>query len=61
MLQQVLFMFILQMLVFDFSVMIEEQQIEYVMRLLLQNMEVEIEVDGSSNKDIVEKQDEKEE
>lgn len=61
MLQQVLFMFILQMLVFDFSVMIEEQQIEYVMRLLLQNMEVEIEVDGSSDKGIVEKQDEKEE
>lgn len=61
MLQQALSMSTPQTPVFDFSAMTEEQQIEYAMRLSLQNMEAETEADGSSNKDTAEKQDEKEE
>ena len=60
MLQQALSMSIPQTPVFDFSAMTEEQQIEYAMRLSLQNLEAEAEADGSSGKDTAEKQDEKE-
>ena len=61
MLQQALSMSIPQTPVFDFSAMTEEQQIEYAMRLSLQNPEAEAEAGGSSGKDTAEKQDEKEE
>ena len=57
MLQQALSMSTPQTPVFDFSAMTEEQQIEYAMRLSLQNLEAEAEADGSSEK---ETQDEKE-
>ena len=61
MLQQALSMSTPQTPVFDFSAMTEEQQIEYAMRLSLQNLEAGAEADGSSEKDTAEKQDEKEE
>lgn len=61
MLQQALSMSTPQTPVFDFSAMTEEQQIEYAMRLSLQNLEADAETDGSSEKETAEKQDEKEE
>ena len=61
MLQQALSMSTPQTPVFDFSAMTEEQQIEYAMRLSLQNLEAETEADGSGDKNTAEKQDEKEE
>jgi len=60
MLQQALSMSTPQTPVFDFSAMTEEQQIEYAMRLSLQNLEAETEAEGSGDKDSAEKQDEKE-
>lgn len=60
MLQQALSMSTPQTPVFDFSAMTEEQQIEYAMRLSLQNLEAETEAEGSGDKDSADKQDEKE-
>lgn len=61
MLQQALSMSTPQTPVFDFSAMTEEQQIEYAMRLSLQNLEAETVTDGGGDKKTVEKPDEKEE
>lgn len=61
MLQQALSMSTPQTPVFDFSAMTEEQQIEYAMRLSLQNLEAETVADGGSEKDSAGKQGEKEE
>lgn len=61
MLQQALSMSTPQTPVFDFSAMTEEQQIEYAMRLSLQNLEAETVADGGGDKETTEKQDEKEE
>ena len=49
MLQQALSMSTPQTPVFDFSAMTEEQQIEYAMRLSLQNMEAESGADGEKD------------
>ena len=59
MLQQALSMSTPQTPVFDFSAMTEEQQIEYAMRLSLQNMEAESGADGE--KDVEKDKDEKQE
>ena len=59
MLQQALSMSTPQTPVFDFSAMTEEQQIEYAMRLSLQNMEAESGADGG--KDVEKDKDEKQE
>ena len=59
MLQQALSMSAPQTPVFDFSAMTEEQQIEYAMRLSLQNMEAESGADGE--KDVEKDKDEKQE
>lgn len=59
MLQQALSMSTPQTPVFDFSAMTEEQQIEYAMRLSLQNMEADAEASG--DKDTAEQPAEKEE
>ena len=61
MLQQALSMSTPQTPVFDFSAMTEEQQIEYAMRLSLQNMEQDTEAGAGDDKDTEEQQDEKEE
>lgn len=58
MLQQALSMSTPETPVFDFSAMTEEQQIEYAMRLSLQNLQAEAE--EGSDKETAEKQDEKE-
>ena len=60
MLQQALSMSTPQTPVFDFSAMTEEQQIEYAMRLSLQNLEAENEGNANSDKETAGKQDEKE-
>ena len=49
MLQQALSMSTPQTPVFDFSAMTEEQQIEYAMRLSLQNMEADTEAGGGKD------------
>lgn len=59
MLQQALSMSTPQTPVFDFSAMTEEQQIEYAMRLSLQNMEAD--ADAGGDKDTAEQPAEKEE
>lgn len=59
MLQQALSMSTPQTPVFDFSAMTEEQQIEYAMRLSLQNMEADAE--AGDDKDTAEQPAEKEE
>ena len=61
MLQQALSMSTPQTPVFDFSAMTEEQQIEYAMRLSLQNMEAEAEAEAGDDKDMAEQPAEKEE
>ncbi|KAL9983494.1 hypothetical protein ACROYT_G005677 [Oculina patagonica] len=60
MLQQALSMSTPQTPVFDFNAMTEEQQIEYAMRLSLQNLEAESVADRGSDKETAGKQDEKE-
>ena len=59
MLQQALSMSTPQTPVFDFSSMTEEQQIEYAMRLSLQNLDAVTEADGGA--ETTEKRDDKEE
>ena len=62
MLQQALSMSTPQTPVFDFSAMTEEQQIEYAMRLSLQNLEAaEAQAEADSDKDTEKDKDEKEE
>ena len=62
MLQQALSMSTPQTPVFDFSAMTEDQQIEYAMRLSLQNLEAaEAEAGPDSDKDMEKDKDEREE
>jgi len=62
MLQQALSMSTPQTPVFDFSAMTEEQQIEYAMRLSLQNLEAaEAQAEADNDKDTEKDKDEKEE